>query len=153
MIEDSNLIAGNCAIGAGMIAYSGPFTAEYRSRMEKTWSKRLVEIGIEHTENVTMRGFLGVPVIIQSWNIAGLPKDDTSTENGVIIDKTKRWPLMIDPQNQANKFIKNLGTKHEEGVNVAKPTEANLMRTIELAVQFGKWVILEGIGKDLDPSL
>jgi hypothetical protein len=26
-----------------------------------------------------MRGFLGVPVIIQSWNIAGLPKDDTST--------------------------------------------------------------------------
>jgi dynein heavy chain len=37
---------------------------------------------------------------------------------------------MIDPQNQANKFIKNLGSKHEEGVNVAKPTEANLMRTI-----------------------
>lgn len=60
-----------------------------------------------------MRGFLGVPVVIQNWNIAGLPKDDTSTENGVIIDKTKRWPLMIDPQNQANKFIKNLGAKHE----------------------------------------
>ncbi len=33
MIEDANLIAGNCAIGAGMIAYSGPFTAEYRTRM------------------------------------------------------------------------------------------------------------------------
>jgi len=26
-----------------------------------------------------MRGFLGVPVVIQAWNIAGLPKDDTST--------------------------------------------------------------------------
>ena len=50
---------------------------------------------------------------IQGWNIAGLPKDDTSTENGVIIEKTKRWPLMIDPQSQANKFIKNLGAKHE----------------------------------------
>jgi dynein heavy chain len=37
-----------------------------------------------------------------------LPKDDNSTENGIIIDKTRRWPLMIDPQNQANKFIKNL---------------------------------------------
>jgi dynein heavy chain, axonemal len=32
-----------------------------------------------------MRGFLGVPVTIQAWNIAGLPKDDTSTENGIII--------------------------------------------------------------------
>ena len=29
---------------------------------------------------------------------------------------------MIDPQNQANKFIKNMGAKHEEGINVAKPT-------------------------------
>lgn len=29
---------------------------------------------------------------------------------------------MIDPQNQANKFIKNLGAKHEEGLNVAKTT-------------------------------
>jgi len=28
---------------------------------------------------VTMRGFVGVPVTIQGWNIAGLPKDDTST--------------------------------------------------------------------------
>jgi dynein heavy chain len=77
-----------------------------------------------------MRSFIGVPVVIQSWNIAGLPKDDTSTENGVIIDKTRRWPLMIDPQNQANKFIKNMGAKHEEGINVAKPTESNLMRTL-----------------------
>ncbi len=37
---------------------------------------------------------------------------------------------MIDPQNQANKFIKNLGAKHEEGINVTKITEPNLMRTI-----------------------
>jgi dynein heavy chain len=100
-----------------------------------------------------MRQFIGVPVTIQGWNIAGLPKDDTSTENGIIIDKTKRWPLMIDPQSQANKFIKNIGAKHEEGINVVKTTEANLMRTIELAIQFGKWVLLEGVGKDLDPSL
>lgn len=60
---------------------------------------------------------------------------------------------MIDPQSQANKFIKNLGSKHEEGINVVKTTEPNLMRTIELAIQFGKWVLLEGVGKDLDPSL
>jgi len=37
---------------------------------------------------------------------------------------------MIDPQSQANKFIKNLGASHEEGLNVVKTTEANLMRTL-----------------------
>ena len=60
---------------------------------------------------------------------------------------------MIDPQNQANKFIKNLGASHEEGLDVVKTTETNLMRSLELAIQFGKWVLLEGVGKDLDPSL
>lgn len=29
----------------------------------------------------------------------GLPKDSTSIENGILIDKSRRRPLMIDPQN------------------------------------------------------
>ena len=75
-----------------------------------------------------MRGFLGIPVKIQSWNIAGLPKDDTSTENGIIIDHGRRWPLMIDPQNQANKFVKNLGKDHPEGIEIMKVNDPNLMK-------------------------
>ena len=31
------------------------------------------------------------------WHIAKLPKDDNSTENGLIIENCERWPLMIDP--------------------------------------------------------
>lgn len=27
------------------------------------------------------------------------------------------------------------------------------MRTLELAIQFGKWVLLENVGQNLDPSL
>lgn len=37
LVEDAKLIAGNCAIGAGMVAYAGPFTAKYRTKMEKMW--------------------------------------------------------------------------------------------------------------------
>lgn len=58
---------------------------------------RLTELNIIHTEGMRMSQFMGVPVKIQSWNIAGLPKDDTSIENGIIIDKSRRYPLMIDP--------------------------------------------------------
>ena len=100
-----------------------------------------------------MRSFLGIPVKIQSWNIHGLPKDDTSTENGIIIDKTRRWPLMIDPQTQANKFLKNLGKEHAEGLEIVKATDGNLMKRLETAIQLGSWVLMEGVGKDLDPSL
>ena len=36
-------------------------------------------------------------------------KDDSfSVENGLIMSRSSRWPLMIDPQGQANKWIRNL---------------------------------------------
>lgn len=100
-----------------------------------------------------MTSFLGDKVKIQTWNIAGLPKDDTSIQNGIIIDSAKRWPLMIDPQTQANKFIKNMGKDHSEGLEILKITDPNMMRAIELAIQFGKWVLLQNVGTTLDPSL
>lgn len=80
-----------------MVAYSGPFTSHYRTSMENDWVLKLDVVGVSHSEGVTMRQFLGDSVKIQAWNIAGLPKDDTSTENGIIIDKSRRWCLMIDP--------------------------------------------------------
>ena len=60
---------------------------------------------------------------------------------------------MIDPQTQANKFIKNMGKDHPEGLEVLKTSDPNMMRAIELAIQFGKWVLLQNVGKSLDPSL
>jgi len=65
----------------------------------------------------------------------------------------RRWPLMIDPQTQANKFIKNMGKGIETGLDVFKPSEGNLLRNLELAIQFVKWVLLENIGEELDPAL
>ena len=41
---------------------------------------------------------------------------------------------MIDPQSQANKYIKNLGRDQPEGIDIMKVTDPNLMRTLELAI-------------------
>ena len=38
------------------------------------------------------------PQKAREWNLAGLPSDSTSLENGIIVSKARRWPLMIDPQ-------------------------------------------------------
>jgi hypothetical protein len=43
-------------------------------------------------------GVLGEPVTIRSWLLDGLPNDSLSIDNAIIISKTRRWPLMIDPQ-------------------------------------------------------
>lgn len=147
------LITANCIIAAGMIAYAGPFTSQYRNALEEDWNKSLVELELKHTPGITMRDFMSVPVVIQGWNLNGLPKDDTSTENGIIIDRSKRFSLMIDPQNQANKFIKNWGKERSEGLEVCKASDPNMIRVCEKAIQFGQWVLLENVGLDLDPAL
>ena len=52
---------------------------------------------------------LGKAVEIRQWRLDGLPADEFSTENGIMATRNMlRWPLMIDPQGQANKWIKNM---------------------------------------------
>ena len=68
----------------------------------------MTQLGVPHTKGVSLVSTLGHPVKIRSWQIAGLPKDTLSVENGVIVHFSRRWPLFIDPQGQANKWIKNL---------------------------------------------
>lgn len=58
---------------------------------------------------------------------------------------------MIDPQGQANKWVKN--SEKEHNLNVIKLTDADYMRTLENCIQFGTPLLLENVGEELDPSL
>ena len=53
-------------------------------------------------------GTLGDPVKIRQWQIAGLPKDQFSVDNGIIVTNARRWPLMIDPQVNFHKLMKTI---------------------------------------------
>ncbi len=52
---------------------------------------------IPSSETYSLLKVLGDPVKIRAWNIDGLPSDNFSVENGIIVSKARRWPLMIDP--------------------------------------------------------
>ena len=60
-------------------------------------------------------------------------------------------PLMIDPQGQANKWVKNMEKDHK--MSVIKLSEADYMRNLENCVTFGNPLLLENVGEELDPSL
>ena len=76
--------------------------------MMSGWLKKLGEEEVPHTEEPSIVSTLADPVKVRSWQIAGLPKDTLSVENGVVTQFSRRWCLFIDPQGQANKWVKNL---------------------------------------------
>ena len=41
---------------------------------------------------------IGYQVKIRQWLIDKLPNDAVSVDNAIVMDNSRRWPLMIDPQ-------------------------------------------------------
>jgi dynein heavy chain len=154
-IKFDNLV-GDALFAAGAIAYQGVFTPDFRVKVNEEWQAKLAELKIPHSQNCSLRVTLADPVAIRSWTICGLPQDGQSVENGIMMAKSRRYPLLIDPQGQANRYIKNMGKDPSFAPNdldVIKLSDKNFLRSIENGVRFGKWVLLENIGEALDASL
>ncbi|XP_015440426.1 PREDICTED: LOW QUALITY PROTEIN: dynein heavy chain 7, axonemal [Dufourea novaeangliae] len=144
-------LTGDILIGSGIVAYLGVFTTWYRQQQIENWTKICTELDVYCTPDYQLTQILGDPVLIRSWNIFGLPSDLFSIDNGIIVTNSRRWPLMIDPQGQANKWVKNMEKK--AGINVIRLSQNDYMRILENAVQFGQPVLLENVGEELDAAM
>ncbi|KAL4720993.1 hypothetical protein ACJJTC_019261 [Scirpophaga incertulas] len=144
-------ILGDVLLSAGFIAYLGPFTVNYRREVIRLWNERTIELNVPCSEIFSLISTLGEPVVIRAWNIAGLPVDDFSIENGIIVEQARRWPLMIDPQDQANRWIKNM--ERDNQLKVVKLSDGNCLRVLELAVTLGLPALLEHVAEHLDAAL
>ena len=102
----------------------GPFPADYREALNKLWFNRVKELELPHDEDYEFCQFLGNKATIKKWQGDGLPIDQFSTENGVCITKGDRWALNIDPQTQANSWIKRM---HGKSLNVIDVNDKKLI--------------------------
>lgn len=118
---------GHALINAGMLTYAGPFTVTFREELKAQWSELLRLHQLPFQASCGLKQFLGMslcrfiraatcvssccknvslfdvcctgdPVTIRQWIAWGLPNDELSIQNGIIMDRARRWPLMIDPQ-------------------------------------------------------
>ena len=146
-----NAVTGNVFLAAACVAYYGAFTSSYRRELVDGWVSKCGELNIPVSENMNVAEVLSSPYEIRGWNAAGLPRDTLSTENAVLVTQGRRWPLMIDPQDQANNWIRQMEGKN--GLQIIKLTDPNFLRTLENAIRIGQPVLLEEVQEMLDPSL
>ncbi|CBY22454.1 unnamed protein product [Oikopleura dioica] len=144
-------VVGDVFIAAACVSYYGAFTSEYRVRLIDTWKTKCAELGIPTSETLSLTSILGDAYEIRQWNTEGLPRDDVSTENALLVTRARRWPLMIDPQDQANRWIRSREAKN--GLKVIKLSDSTFLRTLENAIRIGQPVLLEEIEETLDPAL
>lgn len=144
-------LTGDVLVSSGLIAYLGAFTKSFRDECVTDWTALCKSKNIPCSEDVKLALVLGDPVKVRAWILAGLPNDSFSIDNAILISNSSRWPLIIDPQGQANKWIKNM--EKEKSIQVVKLSDGDYLRTLENAVQFGTPVLLENVGEELDPVL
>ncbi|XP_021267492.1 dynein heavy chain 3, axonemal isoform X1 [Numida meleagris] len=144
-------LTGDVLLSSGTVAYLGAFTVDYRLQCQKQWQVLCNEKNIPCSGDFTLSNTLGDPVKIRAWQIAGLPIDSFSIDNGIIVSNSRRWALMIDPQRQANRWVKNMEKANK--LAVIKLSDTYYVRTLENAIQLGTPVLLENIGEELDAVL
>jgi len=143
-------LVGDAALAASFMSLCGPFPADFREELNKLWLKKIKSLQIPHNAEYQFIKFLGSQATIKKWQMDGLPIDQFSTENGVCITKGERWALNIDPQTQANSWIKKMYGKN---LTILDVNDKKMLQKMSQCVQKGKVVLLQDVLETLDPSM
>eukprot|EP00439_Symbiodinium_sp_Y106_P064710 s2832_g10.t1 len=149
--KNLKFVIGNIVLAGGFIAYTGPFTAEFRRSLVAKWKQQADGVGLLCDPNWKAADVLVDPAEVRMWNIQTLPSDDLSVENGLMVTRGRRWPLMVDPQGQANRWVRNMGK--ENNIIITKLSDGTYLRKLESCIRNGHSILIENVEEVLDPAL
>ncbi|XP_065078949.1 dynein beta chain, ciliary [Ochlerotatus camptorhynchus] len=152
-MQQATTLPGDILLITAFISYVGCFTKQFRmDLLNKMWLPflRALEPGIPITDSLDPLRLLTDDTQIATWQNEGLPSDRMSIENATILSNSDRWPLMIDPQLQGIKWIKQ---KYGDILKVIRLGSKGYLEVLEKALAKGSTVLIENIGENVDPVL
>ncbi|XP_023565616.1 dynein heavy chain 11, axonemal [Octodon degus] len=145
-------LCGDVLLTAAFVSYLGPFTKQYRQELVHCmWIPFLQQkVSIPITGGLDVVAMLTDDATVATWSNEGLPSDRMSTENATILTHCERWPLMIDPQQQGIKWVKN---KYGADLKVTHVGQKGFLNAIESALALGNVILVENLEETIDPVL
>jgi len=146
-------LVGDVAVACAFVSYSGPFNSEFRRILFKDYFMAdCLKRNIPVSTNLELTKFLVDSGTIGEWNLQGLPTDELSIQNGIMVTRSSRYPLLIDPQGQALAWIKS---REEEAMSGCIQCVTNLQNPrlkdyLEFCLTEGKPFLIEGVENEMD---
>ncbi|CAM4551630.1 unnamed protein product [Caretta caretta] len=143
-------IMGDALVSAACIIYSGVLSAGYRQQLINECLRLCNENIIPVSPNYSLITAMTEKNEVSKWQNEGLPLDQYSIENAILVKTGQRWPLLIDPQKQAYKWICQM---EGDKLRQIHASDSSYLRTLENAMQIGDSILLKDLTETLDSNL
>jgi len=149
-------LIGDVGCVCAFVVYCGPFNSEFRDKLYSQFQQDTQKRQVPAHEKVEVVSFLVDQGTIGEWALEGLPSDELSIQNAIMVTRSSRYALMVDPQGQANRWIKSREkARISENPTMCITTLAakNLKDQIEFTMGEGLCLIIENAENEVDPML
>eukprot|EP00931_Biecheleriopsis_adriatica_P036383 TRINITY_DN2095_c0_g1_i5.p1 TRINITY_DN2095_c0_g1~~TRINITY_DN2095_c0_g1_i5.p1 ORF type:complete len:4649 (-),score=1173.32 TRINITY_DN2095_c0_g1_i5:61-14007(-) len=149
-------LIGDVGCVCAFVVYCGPFNSEFRDKLYGQFLAETKKRGVPGHEVVEQVSFLVDQASIGEWALEGLPSDELSIQNAIMVTRSSRYPLMVDPQGQANRWIKSREKQRiseNPAMCITTLTAKNLKDQIEFTMGEGLCLIIENVENEVDPML
>jgi len=155
-ISQKRRLVGDIAVSCAFVSYCGPFNQSFREHiLENILIPQANKLNLPVSPGVNPIDFLADEAAVGDWNIDGLPSDPLSIQNGILVTRSSRYPLLIDPQGQALDWI----VRKEQRIGRLPPfgvvqiNSPKLKECLEVALSEGLTLIIGGVEQTVDPML
>jgi len=150
--DEIRRLTGDVSIACAFMGYAGPFNSEFRNvLLKERFMADAAARQIPMTANLNVTSFMVDEGTVGDWAIEGLPSDELSVQNGIMVTRSSRWPLLIDPQGQGLSWIK---TREEiNQLRISTLTDKRFRNALEDSMAFGQPLLLENVAEEIDPIL